>query len=138
MSAGRQRIGSQTRSSSENVGSAGDQQFVERVPRVKRQASSPAPPLTLLHPIPSRSTNAREQEEDFHAAEPSRSASTNQFQSQNGGQRKKSWKSLGWIGRGMRRDIRTRAPYYLSDWTDAWNYRVVPASWVRLGFGSSS
>ncbi|KAL1841709.1 hypothetical protein VTJ49DRAFT_6683 [Mycothermus thermophilus] len=30
--------------------------------------------------------------------------------------------------RGMVNDIRKRAPYYLSDWTDAWNYRVVPAS----------
>jgi boron transporter len=25
-------------------------------------------------------------------------------------------------------DIRARAPWYLSDWTDAWNYRVVPAT----------
>jgi hypothetical protein len=30
--------------------------------------------------------------------------------------------------RGMANDIRKRAPYYLSDWTDAWNYRVVPAT----------
>ena len=29
--------------------------------------------------------------------------------------------------RGIVRDIRARAPYYVSDWTDAWNYRVVPA-----------
>ncbi len=25
-------------------------------------------------------------------------------------------------------DVRRRAPYYLSDWTDAWDYRVVPAT----------
>ncbi|KAK4219349.1 HCO3 transporter family-domain-containing protein [Rhypophila decipiens] len=30
--------------------------------------------------------------------------------------------------RGMVNDIRRRTPYYLSDWTDAWNYRVVPAT----------
>ena len=30
--------------------------------------------------------------------------------------------------RGMIKDLRRRAPYYLSDWTDAWNYRVVPAT----------
>ncbi len=30
--------------------------------------------------------------------------------------------------RGMVHDIRRRAPYYLSDWTDAWDYRVVPAT----------
>ncbi|KZT12159.1 uncharacterized protein LAESUDRAFT_640800 [Laetiporus sulphureus 93-53] len=31
------------------------------------------------------------------------------------------------VGTGIIRDVRSRAPYYLSDWTDAWNYRVVPA-----------
>jgi hypothetical protein len=30
--------------------------------------------------------------------------------------------------RGMVDDVRRRAPYYLSDWTDAWDYRVVPAT----------
>ncbi|KZT51011.1 hypothetical protein CALCODRAFT_443673 [Calocera cornea HHB12733] len=32
------------------------------------------------------------------------------------------------IGRGMYRDVRARAPYYWSDWRDAWNYRVIPAT----------
>lgn len=32
------------------------------------------------------------------------------------------------LGSGIISDIRTRAPWYLSDWTDAWNYRVVPAT----------
>lgn len=31
------------------------------------------------------------------------------------------------FGRGMINDIRARAPYYASDWADAWNYRVIPA-----------
>ncbi|CAK7201186.1 hypothetical protein SEUCBS139899_003889 [Sporothrix eucalyptigena] len=30
--------------------------------------------------------------------------------------------------RGMANDVRRRAPYYLSDWLDAWDYRVVPAT----------
>lgn len=30
--------------------------------------------------------------------------------------------------RGIVNDIRRRAPYYASDWTDAWDYRVVPAT----------
>ncbi|KAG5661676.1 hypothetical protein KAF25_005798 [Fusarium avenaceum] len=30
--------------------------------------------------------------------------------------------------RGMINDIRRRLPYYISDWTDAWDYRVVPAT----------
>ena len=29
---------------------------------------------------------------------------------------------------GMINDIRRRAPFYWSDWADAWNYRVVPAT----------
>ncbi|PPQ67978.1 hypothetical protein CVT25_000458 [Psilocybe cyanescens] len=32
------------------------------------------------------------------------------------------------IGSGIILDIRARVPWYLSDWTDAWNYRVVPAT----------
>ncbi|RWA05066.1 hypothetical protein EKO27_g10038 [Xylaria grammica] len=30
--------------------------------------------------------------------------------------------------RGMINDVRRRAPYYWSDWIDAWDYRVVPAT----------
>ncbi|CRK44878.1 hypothetical protein BN1723_006334, partial [Verticillium longisporum] len=30
--------------------------------------------------------------------------------------------------RGMINDVRRRAPYYGSDWKDAWDYRVVPAT----------
>ena len=30
--------------------------------------------------------------------------------------------------RGMANDIKRRAPYYWSDWKDAWDYRVVPAT----------
>ncbi|EPE30212.1 hypothetical protein GLAREA_12935 [Glarea lozoyensis ATCC 20868] len=30
--------------------------------------------------------------------------------------------------RGMINDLRRRAPFYWSDWTDAWDYRVVPAT----------
>lgn len=32
------------------------------------------------------------------------------------------------IGAGVWNDIYSRIPYYASDWTDAWNYRVVPAT----------
>ena len=31
------------------------------------------------------------------------------------------------LGAGIIQDINARAPWYLSDWRDAWNYRVVPA-----------
>ena len=32
------------------------------------------------------------------------------------------------LGAGIIADVRARAPWYLCDWTDAWNYRVVPAT----------
>jgi boron transporter len=32
------------------------------------------------------------------------------------------------LGAGIIGDVRARAPWYLCDWTDAWNYRVVPAT----------
>ncbi|KAK4179174.1 HCO3 transporter family-domain-containing protein [Triangularia setosa] len=32
------------------------------------------------------------------------------------------------LGRGMYLDVKRRLPYYWSDWTDAWDYRVVPAT----------
>lgn len=36
----------------------------------------------------------------------------------------KSW----WLFRGMVNDVRRRAPFYMSDWTDAWDYRIVPST----------
>ncbi|KAF9462989.1 HCO3 transporter family-domain-containing protein [Collybia nuda] len=32
------------------------------------------------------------------------------------------------LAAGVKLDIRARAPWYISDWADAWNYRVVPAT----------
>ncbi|KZF24152.1 hypothetical protein L228DRAFT_90514 [Xylona heveae TC161] len=41
--------------------------------------------------------------------------------------RKKRWWKIR-LFRGMWNDVRRRIPYFLSDWTDAWDYRVVPAT----------
>lgn len=38
----------------------------------------------------------------------------------------KWWKTR--LFHGMINDVRRRAPYYLSDWKDAWDYRVIPAT----------
>ncbi|KAL7414672.1 HCO3 transporter family-domain-containing protein [Mrakia frigida] len=38
------------------------------------------------------------------------------------------YQKIGSPGSGIWRDIQGRAPFYLSDWTDAWNYRVLPAT----------
>lgn len=32
------------------------------------------------------------------------------------------------LGSGIVLDVRARAPHFISDWTDAWNYRVIPAT----------
>ena len=40
--------------------------------------------------------------------------------------RKRWWRIK--YGRGMLNDIKRRAPFYWSDWRDAWDYRVVPAT----------
>ena len=41
--------------------------------------------------------------------------------------RKPAWWKVR-LFRGMVDDVRRRAPYYASDWTDAWDYRVIPAT----------
>lgn len=41
---------------------------------------------------------------------------------------KRIWIHLGRPFSGMIRDISTRLPYYVSDWTDAYNYRIIPAT----------
>ena len=43
----------------------------------------------------------------------------------------RSWLPVN-VGAGILRDIRARAPWYWSDWTDAWNYRVLPATALIL------
>lgn len=42
---------------------------------------------------------------------------------------------LAFVGAGVFHDVKARLPWYLSDWTDAWNYRVIPA--VALIFFSN-
>jgi hypothetical protein len=36
----------------------------------------------------------------------------------------------------MINDVKRRAPFYWSDWTDAWDYRVIPAT-VYMYFAKS-
>ncbi|KAI1612969.1 solute carrier family 4, anion exchanger, member 1 [Exophiala viscosa] len=41
--------------------------------------------------------------------------------------RSSKWYKIRWF-RGMIDDVKRRAPFYWSDWKDAWDYRVVPAT----------
>ncbi|KAF8634064.1 hypothetical protein AX17_004328 [Amanita inopinata Kibby_2008] len=62
---------------------------------------------------------------DGTATHPPRQQPTNSWLL-SGARRLFSW--FRTIGSGIFLDIRSRAPWYISDWTDAWNYRVVPAT----------
>ena len=52
------------------------------------------------------------------------------------GPNKKWWRVK--LFRGMINDVKRRAPFYWSDWKDAWDYRVVPATvymyFAKYGF----
>ncbi|OAA67670.1 anion exchange family protein [Cordyceps fumosorosea ARSEF 2679] len=54
------------------------------------------------------------------------------FQTPSSPAAKKSKGKTAWwrihLFRGMVNDVHRRGPYYVSDWTDAWDYRVVPAT----------
>lgn len=80
-------------------------------------------------PQPSRLTPpSKEKEEPSAITSTAASATLNANQSR---RRPKRTGILGWVtslGAGIIGDIRARGPWYVSDWTDAWNYRVVPAT----------
>lgn len=63
----------------------------------------------------------QQQQQSHHAETPAASATANSSIKQ-----PKWWKVH--LFRGMIKDIKRRAPYYWSDWIDAWDYRVVPAT----------
>ncbi|WVO17305.1 hypothetical protein L204_104997 [Cryptococcus depauperatus] len=82
-------------------------------PRLVPPPNPPEPPLTLLHPTVSYPPLTRDEDESYSLSEDSHT---------------KRWWNVG-VGKGMARDIKNRLPWYWSDWTDAWNYRVIPAVW---------
>jgi hypothetical protein len=55
--------------------------------------------------------------QDPHGEEPSKSLPD----------RDEAWWKIHMF-RGMINDLRRRFPFYWSDWADAWDYRVVPAT----------
>ncbi|KAI1391014.1 HCO3 transporter family-domain-containing protein [Hypoxylon trugodes] len=62
---------------------------------------------------------------------PSRNAA-DYYHGSRSGANSRSYKADSWwkihFFRGMINDLRRRAPYYWSDWLDAWDYRVVPST----------
>ncbi|KAH7882409.1 HCO3 transporter family-domain-containing protein [Phlebopus sp. FC_14] len=67
----------------------------------------------------------RESSSEFR---PPETATTHHAHSRGGSKPVRVPPFLRTIGAGIIHDVRARMPWYLSDWTDAWNYRVVPAT----------
>lgn len=68
----------------------------------------------------------------------SRTGSRIRSRSRSKGRREPRWWKVR-LFRGMVLDVRRRAPFYWSDWVDAWDYRVVPATvymyFAKYGIG---
>ncbi len=73
--------------------------------------------------IPILSAQSRSQ----HESEDAVSRNLSHARTNASSRREKKWWKIR-LFRGMINDIRRRAPYYWSDWKDAWDYRVVPAT----------
>ncbi|KAI9729628.1 MAG: hypothetical protein M1818_008475 [Claussenomyces sp. TS43310] len=82
----------------------------------------PWPPRSSAPPggntLPAASASLGSHEHDLHRPRTSTSVKSNHTP---------AWWKIR-LFRGMIKDVRRRAPYYISDWTDAWDYRVIPAT----------
>lgn len=85
-------------------------------------SSSYAPPQEEHKPW--TNTNPRHSSSSFH---PPNEAARVPTRGSGGTVKKAKWWHIQ-LGRGMKDDLKRRAPYYWSDWVDAWDYRVVPAT----------
>lgn len=73
---------------------------------------------------PNRRRQSFRSEKDHDAAD---HAHLSRELSRQSARRNARWWNIRWF-RGMIDDVKRRAPFYISDWTDAWDYRVVPAT----------
>ncbi|MCJ1400973.1 hypothetical protein MMC11_004184 [Xylographa trunciseda] len=62
-----------------------------------------------------------------HESQETLSREVSQVTANTSSSRQKSWWKVR-LFRGMINDVKRRAPFYWSDWSDAWDYRVVPAT----------
>ena len=72
--------------------------------------------------VPFVNSKARRTQSEDHLSRPNTHQSTRSM----GANKDQWWKTK--LFSGMANDIRRRAPFYMSDWKDAWDYRVVPAT----------
>ncbi|KAK8850391.1 hypothetical protein IAR55_004309 [Kwoniella newhampshirensis] len=94
-------------------------------PRPIPPPNPPEPPLTLLH-----STTSHPSPSPLSSTLPhTRSDLENVDERAGDGRpRRRPWWRIRLFA-GMKRDIQARIPWYISDWKDSWNYRVIPSTW---------
>lgn len=105
------------------------------LPPEKLQTEIPQPDITPSSTQRTSSRNSQQKEQNTKR-KPSRSGKQNAVEdsqrlsreiSRQSSKRQPRWWKIR-IFKGMIDDVKRRAPYYWSDWKDAWDYRVVPAT----------
>ena len=92
-------------------------------------ARSPSSDATNKDESRGRSRSSSNEQNNIHdAGDPRRlSKQLSRQSTRRSGRRTARWWKIRFF-KGMIDDVKRRAPYYMSDWTDAWDYRVVPAT----------
>jgi len=103
---------------------------------VAQNGTAQAPDTTISNTQHSSSRHSKQEKQWNHRRASIRSEKQNDAEehqrlsretSRRSSKRQRRWWKIRFF-RGMIDDVKRRAPYYLSDWTDAWDYRVVPAT----------
>ncbi|KIW62697.1 hypothetical protein PV04_10844 [Phialophora macrospora] len=95
-------------------------------PHVRRRSSShsaPRKPWQHTHRPSFASSHSRPDPEEVQRLSEHVSRQT----TRSSHRRTPEWYKIRWF-KGITDDIKRRAPYYWSDWKDAWDYRVIPAT----------
>lgn len=87
--------------------------------------NSPAPSFSPLATITSNHTHSTTVKR--HQLARNMSMNESGRLSRESGHEEEHWYKIHFF-RGVINDLKRRAPFYWSDWTDAWDYRVVPAT----------
>ncbi|KAG9197336.1 hypothetical protein G6514_001859 [Epicoccum nigrum] len=86
----------------------------------------PSPAAAERHPSRPSSLKSRSSRPGATATQDERPSHCQTHTKENGKSRDAWWKTT--LFSGMINDVKRRAPFFWSDWKDAWDYRVVPAT----------
>ncbi|KAL4979227.1 HCO3 transporter family-domain-containing protein [Aspergillus desertorum] len=94
--------------------------------RSRRSPSNPSDPFPLSRQLSGTAGTGRARNEAESSAHITDEQNSHAHEHESSSAEPKWWRIR--LFRGMVEDVKRRAPYYWSDWTDAWDYRVVPAT----------